>query len=169
MNKIIRALALVCASLSFASVNAEGVTKEHIKGIDEQVQDIKKDVLEISAELSLLEEKLLFPSSTQISIFVSLDKGAGFTPDAIKIDMDDKDIASHIYSFREVDALKKGGVQRIYTGNVRTGEHDIEVTVTGKNGGNKKSDTSETSIRKGVGPQFVEIRLTDAGVVFSDW
>ena len=160
---------LLCALLAFGLVHAEQVTKEQIKGLDEQVQDIKKDVLGISAELNLLEEKLLFPSSTQISIFVSLEDDASYQPDAIKLKLDSKDVAHHIYSFKEVGALQKQGVQHIYTGNVRTGEHSLQVSVTGKGGGSKKTEVASHSLTKGVGPQFVEIRLTGAGVEFRNW
>ena len=155
--------------ISAASVDAEQISEEQVKGLDEQVQDIKKDVLDISSELSLLEEKLLFPSNTQISIFVSLADGLKFEPDAIKLELDNKNVANHIYSFKEVDALKRGGVQRVYTGNVQTGDHKMLVSVIGKSGGSKESETGAHSITKGVGPQFVEIRLTGAGVEFRDW
>lgn len=169
MRKITHVCLVVLASFAFGNSNAETVSKDQIKGLDEQVQDIKKDVLDISAELNLLEEKLLFPSNTQISLFVSLDEDAGFSPDAIKINIDGKDIASHVYSFREVESMKKGGVQRIYTGNVRSGDHDVEVAVTGTTGAVKNSDTSVHTINKGVGPKFVEIRLTESGAEFLDW
>ncbi|MEJ2553615.1 MAG: hypothetical protein P8079_06290 [Gammaproteobacteria bacterium] len=169
MKRRIHLFLLLCVAVSLFPVAAEQVTKEQVKGLDEQVQDIKKDVLGISSELSLLEEKLLFPSNTQISIFVSLADGVNFEPDAIKLKLDDKNVADHIYSFKEVNALKRGGVQRVYTGNVQTGEHKMQVSVIGKSGGNKESDTGAHSVTKGVGPQFVEIRLTGAGVEFRDW
>lgn len=154
---------------SFVPLDAEQVSKEQIKGLDEQVQDIKKDVLGISSELSLLEEKLLFPSNTEISVFVSLADGTSFDPDAIKLKLDDKNVADHIYSFKEVEAMKRGGVQRVYTGNIQTGDHNMQVSVIGKTGGSKESNTASHSVTKGVGPQFVEIRLTGSGVEFRDW
>jgi len=149
--------------------SAEQISKEQIKGLDEQVQDVKKDVLGISSELSQLEEKLLFPSNSEISIFVSLADGANFDPDAIKLNVDNKNVADHIYSFKEVDAMKRGGVQRVYTGNIRTGDHNLQVSVIGKSGGSKESSSASHSITKGVGPQFVEIKLTQSGVEFRDW
>jgi hypothetical protein len=173
MKKAIQLLITLCVSLACSAIVsqavAEPVTKEQIKGLDEQVQDIKKDVLGISAELNQLEEKLLFPSNTQISFFVSLEKDAGFEPDAIQLQLDDKDMTYHIYSFKEVEAMQKGGVQRVFTGNVRTGEHNLQVTVSGKSSGSKKSDTATHSVTKGVGPQFVEIRLSGSGIVFKNW
>jgi hypothetical protein len=154
--------------LTLGSVLAEQVTKEQIKGLDEQVQDIKKDVLGISTELNQLEEKLLFPSNTQVSIFVSLDKEAGFEPDAVQLRLDKKEITHHIYSFKEVEALLAGSVQRIYTGNVRTGDHSVEIDIVGKSGGTKTTSTSTLTINKGVGPKIVEIRLSGSGAELRD-
>jgi hypothetical protein len=168
MNKLIGLFVLLC--VCFGSANAEEkVTKEQIKGLDEQVQDIKTDVLSISAHLNLLEEKLLYPSNTYIAFFVSVAKDSGFSPDAIKLTLDKKEVADYIYSFKEVQALQKGGVQRVFTGNARTGEHNLQVHVIGKENGIKKTTKASHSVKKGIGPQFVEIRLSGSGVEFRDW
>lgn len=155
---------IVCPALLAAEV-----TKQQIKGLDEQVQDIKKDVLGISATLNQLEEKLLYPSNTQVSFFVSLPKNGGFQPDAVKLKLDGRDVAHYIYSYKEVKALKQGGVHRIYTGNVRTGDHRLEVEYIGKAGLGKVRDTAAYSVKKGVGPQFVEIILQGSNVNFKSW
>lgn len=168
MKKNLIAMLLLLGA-TIGVVGAEQVTKEQIKGLDEQVQDIKKDVLSISAELNLLEEKLLYPSNTHIAFFVSVAEDAKFEPDAIKIALDNKDIAHYIYSFKEVQALQKGGVQRVFTGNVRTGEHNLQVNVMGKQGGSKKTDSASHKVTKGIGPQFIEIRLSGSGIEFRDW
>ena len=163
-------LILLLFTLAIPGTGSAGqVTKEQIKGLDEQVQDIKKDVLGISAALNQLEEKLLFPSNTQVSIFVSLEKSADFQPDAIQLKLNDKDVAHHIYSFKEVDALLSGAVQRVYTGNVQTGEHSVQVSIVGKAGGSKKTQTTTHTITKGVGPKFVEISFSDSGAKIKNW
>jgi len=139
------------------------LSREQIKGLDEQVQDIKKDVLSISAELNLLEEKLLYPSTSQVSLFVSVMKDGGYSPDAVQIKIDGKKVAHHIYSFKEVDALRRGGVQRIYTGNIRGGKHTLDVSVIGKSGGSKNKSKKTYTLNKGVGPKLVEISLGSGG------
>lgn len=166
-NKLIGMFLLFWATFGLAG--AEEVTKEQIKGLDEQVQEIKKDVLSISAELNLLEEKLLYPSNTHVSFFVSVAEGTSFQPDAIKLTLDNKEVANYIYSFKEVQALQKGGVQRVFTSNIRTGDHNLQVNVIGKQGGGKKTDTASHTVNKGIGPQFVEIRLSGSGIEFRDW
>jgi len=167
MNKLIGLCVLLL--MLAGTAQAEELSKEQIKGLDEQVQDIKKDVLSISAELNLLEEKLLYPSNTYVAFFVSLEKDAGFSPDSIQLTLDSKNVANYIYSFKEVQALQKGGVQRVFTANVNTGDHNLQIAVKGKQGGDVKTSTGSHTVNKGVGPRFVEIHLTRSGVDFRDW
>jgi hypothetical protein len=151
--------------LSFPA-HAEEVSKEQIKGLDEQVQEIKSDVLGIGAELNKLEEKLLYPSNTQVAVFASLVSGETFRLDSVEIQLDGKPVAHHLYSFKELEALQKGGVQRIYTGNVRSGEHDLQVSVIGKTGGGADFQKSERfKINKEAGPKIVEISLAAQSIM----
>lgn len=142
---------------------AEGVTREQIKGLDEQVQDIKKDVLAISAELTQLEEKLIYPSNTQVSVFVTLVKGDKFRLDAVKLKIDGKDVTHHIYTFKELEALQSGGVQRLYTGNVRAGEHVLDVTLISKSGNNNDTQNASYKFTKSVEPKLIELSLAGSG------
>lgn len=164
----------LAAVLSFA-VNAQEVSREQIKGLDEQVQDIKKDVLNLSSELARLEEKLLFPSNTQVSLFISMHESDDFRLDSVQLKLDKKVVAQHLYTFRELEALQMGGVQRLYLGNIKTGEHELVVSYSGKapaGGEYKRSGTYR--VNKGVGPKFVEIKIagpesTEQDVQFRDW
>jgi hypothetical protein len=134
--------------------------QQQMKGLDEQVQEIKSDVLSIAEELNRLEEKLLFPSGTQVAIFVALSKGDQMRLDAVRVQIDGQLVAHHIYSFKELEALRKGGVQRLYVGNVATGDHQLEVLVDGKlDGGADFSRTERFTFRKEVKPKLVELTL----------
>ncbi len=175
MHRFLRELVFVASFAFFAVSSADEVSREQIKGLDEQVQDIKKDVLSISTELNLLEEKLLYPSNTEVSLFVSLSADDGFRLDSVEIVLDGKDVAHHIYSFKELEALRAGGMQRIYTGNVRTGSHEIKVGLIGQSAsGNEYREVESYQLEKGVGPGFVEISLSSPGIgsegiEFKDW
>jgi hypothetical protein len=137
---------------------------QQMRGLDEQVQEIKSDVLDISAELSLLEEKLLYPSGTQVSVFVALAKGDTLRLDAVRLRIDGKLVAHYIYSAKELEALRKGGVQRLYVGNVSTGNHELEVLVDGKlENGADFSHTDQFSFRKDVHPRLVGLTLAGPG------
>lgn len=170
MNHISRVCATLFILICMASSAYGGeVSREQIKGLDEQVQEIKTDVLSIAAELRRLEEKLLYPSNTQAAFFVSLAEGETFRLDAVEIRMDGEQVAHHIYTFKELEALQKGGVQRIYTGNLKTGDHDLQVSVIGKTqGGGDLKKAEQFKISKGVGPKFVEISLSARSIAFKD-
>jgi len=139
-------------------------SKEQMQSLDEQVQEVKSDVLSIAAELRRLEEKLLYPSHTQVAVFISLAEGETFRLDSLQIKIDGELVAHHIYSFKELEALQKGGVQRIYTGNVPTGEHQIEVSVAGKlPGGGDLNGAQSFGFSKEIEPKLVGITLAGRG------
>ena len=134
--------------------------QQQMRGLDEQIQEIKSDSLRISAELSQLEEKLLYPSGTQVAIFVELAKGDTMRLDAVRLQIDGQLVAHYIYSAKELQALRKGGVQRIYVGNVATGDHKLDVLVDGKlEGGADFSRTGQFTFRKEVKPKLVGLTL----------
>lgn len=175
IKSVSRYMLLMSCSMFLVNAQAAEVTKEQIKGLDEQVQDIKKDVLELTSELSRLEEKLLFPSNTQVSLFVSVSGDKGFILDSMQIKMDDKVVAQHLYTYKEVEALREGGVQRIYTGNYKTGDHKLVATFNGRTKSGSEYQRSENfTVTKAVGPKFVEIQITgesasDQTLSFKDW
>ena len=171
-----RAILGIVASFSCAAgFAAQDNYREQMKGLDEQVQEIKSDVLGIASELSNLEEKLLYPSNTQVALFVELKDGQAVRLDSVQIALDGQPVARYIYSYTELEALKKGGVQRIYTGNVPTGDHQLDVLVMGKiEGGGDYSESGQFSITKGVEPKLVGITLAGPGsanpaIAVGDW
>src|SRR5687767_12527792 len=158
-----------------AAAVADASYREQMKGLDEQVQEVKSDVLGIAAELARLEEKLLYPSNTHLAVFVALAERDTLRLDAVQIQIDGQPVAHSIYSFKELEALQKGGVQRIYTGNVATGEHDIEISLNGKLANGKDYTYSEHfAFTKAVKPKLMGVTLAgpDSGqpaVSIGDW
>ncbi len=157
------------------SGNTQDLSGDDMRSLDGQVQEIKSDVLNIASELNVLEERLLYPSSTQLAVFVSLDGEQDFRLDAMQIDINGEPVAYHIYSFKELEALQKGGVQRVHTGNVVTGNHEITVTMTGKleNGGDF-SESGNFAFTKGVKPKALGVTLRSEGfgtttIQVGDW
>jgi hypothetical protein len=158
-------------ALFFIRIPASGqeVSREQIKGLDEQVQEIKADVLSIAEQLNQLEERLLYPSNTHVAVFMSLAEGETFRLDSVEIQLDGKPVAHHIYTFKELEALQKGGVQRIYTGNIMAGAHDLQVSIQGKSsGGSDFQETGIFKVSKDVGPKVVEISLAGKNITFKD-
>jgi len=143
-----------------APSRAEDAYREQMKGLDEQVQEVKSDVLSIAAELNQLQEKLLYPSDTHLAVFVALAKGDTLRLDAVQIQIDGQVAAQYIYSFKELEALQKGGVQRIYTGNIATGEHQIEVSLAGKLASGKDYSHAERfPFTKAIKPKLLGVTL----------
>jgi len=130
--------------------------------LDEQVQDLKKLAVDLNRDLFLLEEELLFPANTQVAVFVSMDVGEFFALDSVEIKLDDKDVTNYLYTEREVDALLRGGVQRVFVGNLRAGEHELVAMFTG--GGTHDRDYrrgASVVFDKGIGPKFIELTISD--------
>ena len=155
--------------------NAQQLSGENMKSLDGQVQEIKSDVLNIASELSNLEERLLYPSDTQLAIFIAMADDEEFRLDAVKLEINGELATHHIYSFNELEALQKGGVQRAYTGNVMTGDHELVVTVIGKRDNGKDfTASSNFSFAKGVKPKTLGITLAapglgNDGIHLGDW
>jgi len=130
--------------------------------LDEEIEALKKEVLSLNRDLFILEEDLLFPSNTQFSVFLSMNAGALFSLDSIQLKIDDKNIANHLYTERELAALKRGGVQRLYIGNLPSGEHEVVMIFTGIGPKGRDYRLGETVvIVKTTEPQFVEFMVAD--------
>ncbi|MDH5570609.1 MAG: AraC family transcriptional regulator [Gammaproteobacteria bacterium] len=132
------------------------------QALDTRIEDLKKQILELNRDLFQLEEELLFPANTQFSIFVSFEAGTFFALDSVQIRLDNKVVANHLYTDREVSALKRGGTQRIYTGNLASGEHEIVAYFTGigpKGRDYKRGSTIK--LTKGTETQFIELKIAD--------
>lgn len=150
--------------LACTSAWSQADSRAEMRSLDEQVQEIKSDVLGIAAELGSLEERLLFPSNTQLAVFVALADGEEFRLDAVQIEIDGELAAHYIYSFKELEALQDGGVQRIYTGNIATGDHELVVSVNGKSPSGRDFTGSERfTFNKGINPRLVELTLAGPG------
>ncbi len=153
---------------------SQDISREELKSLDEQVQEIKSDVLGIASELNNLEERLLYPSNTQMAVFVTLAEDESFRLDSVQLDIDGDLATHHIYSFKELEALQKGGVQRLFTGNVPTGGHALRVRVSGKlPNGNDFSLEDQFDFDKGVEPLALAVTLAAAtgsnGIQFGEW
>ncbi len=174
MRRIVAKLTLVLCVAYWVPMSAMAGESD-VRSLDEQVQEIKSDVLGIASELDNLEERLLYPSGTQVAVFVEMAEKDTFRLDAIQVHINGELAAHHIYSFNELEALEKGGVQRVYMGNVPTGNHELSVSVIGKlKNGNDYEQNGKFSFSKGVEPKTLGITLAgpglgDKGISVGDW
>ena len=150
-------LALCCAQL--ATAEEAPVTNA---ALDQQIQDLKQEVIQLNRELFALEEELLFPANTQVAIFLSVDVGGTFALDSVQLKVDNKVVTNYLYTEREAQALVRGGVQRLYMGNLKSGQHEIVALFVGKGPEGRDYRRGATlNLDKGVGPKYLELKITD--------
>ncbi len=136
--------------------------RQQFRSLDEEVQSLKKEVLDLNRDLFLLEEELLFPANSQVAFFISMDIGEYFDLDSVNLKIDGKEVANYLYTEREVGALFRGGVHRVHMGNLKTGEHELIAIFTGKGPHVRDYRRGATmSFNKGIGAKYVELEITD--------
>jgi hypothetical protein len=152
----------VATPLTDAAAATPAPVAQEFKSLDQDVQDLKKEVLDLNRELFTLEEELLFPANTQVAVFVSMDVGVFFNLDTLTIKLDNKEVANYLYTEREAEALLRGGVQRVYIGNLKVGNHELVAFFTGK-GPNVRDYKRATTLQfeKGVGAKYLELKISD--------
>lgn len=172
MKNILLPVLLLLAGVTSSSVTAQETVaasdapapgdNEQFRGLDEDIQDLKQEVLALNRDLFILEEELLFPANTQVAVFVSMDVGTFFDLDSVQIKLDDKEVSNYLYTEREVQALLRGGVQRIYLGNLKAGDHELVAIFTGE-GTHERDYRRGTSLNfeKGIGAKYLELRISD--------
>ena len=145
------------------SVEAQDAeSRAQFRGIDEEVQSLKKEVLNLNRDLFLLEEELLFPANSQVAFFISMDVGEYFDLDSVNIKIDGKEVANYLYTERELDALIRGGVHRLHMANLKTGDHELVAIFVGYGPHQREYRRGATlNFDKTIGAKYIELEITD--------
>jgi len=140
----------------------ETASQNEFRSLDENVQDLKKEVLDLNRDLFLLEEELLFPANSQVAFFISMDVGEYFDLDSVNLKIDGKEVSNYLYTNREVKALLRGGVHRVHMGNLKVGDHELVAVFTGEGPHIRDYRRGATlNFSKGIGAKYVELKITD--------
>jgi hypothetical protein len=128
--------------------------------MQQEMQNLKEKILQVNRDLFILEEDLLFPSSTQVNVFVSFDALEYFQLDGVTLKINDRPISNHLYTERELKAMNRGAVQRLFTGNLPVGEHELVAVVTGigPEGRDYKRAVS-LDFEKSSGTKYIELQI----------
>jgi len=150
------------ASVPAASAPASAPTSS-TPGLDGRIQDLKSDVIRLNRDLLVLEEELLFPANTQVAVFVSMDVGKLFELESVQVKLDDKVVTNFLYTPLQVQAFHRGGVQRVYLGNLRAGPHTLVAFFTGR-GPHERDYKRGTTLKfdKGTDPKYIELQIKDS-------
>lgn len=150
------------ASGAAADAPSAAAPPSDFKTLDQEVQGMKKDVIDLNKDLFVLQEELLFPANTQVAVYVSMDVGSFFALDSVTLKIDNKEVKNYLYTAREAQALLKGGVQEIYLGNLKVGKHELVAFFTGKGPVERDYKRGATiTFEKGVGAKYLELKITD--------
>ena len=158
MNRFFHGLISACLIFGSASAYAQ----DQAESAEPTTESIKQGMLVLNRDLFILEEELLFPGNTQLTVFVSMDVGEFFQLDAVKLTLDEKPVTNYLYSERQVDALKRGGVQRLYLGNIKAGDHDLVAVYTGRGPeGRDFRRAVNLNFEKSTGIKQLELKIVD--------
>ncbi len=145
-----------------AEAGFEEAQRQKFRSLDEDVQSLKKEVLDLNRDLFLLEEELLFPANSQVAFFISMDVGEYFDLDSVSLKIDGKEVTNYLYTEREADALVRGGVHRVHMANLKTGDHELIATFVGKGPNVRDYRRGATlTFDKGIGAKYIELEITD--------
>ena len=152
-------LSLVISVNSFAGEPESSTTNG---ALSTELEDIKKQVLKLNRDLFILEEDLLFPASTQVAVFVSVDVGRFFKVDSVELKINDKNVAGFLYTERQRKALEKGGIQQVYLGNLKEGKHQLTAIFTGFDGEGRSTKRAVThQFEKDDDVVMIELKVED--------
>ena len=131
--------------------------------LDSDLENVKQSLIKLKRDLVILEEDLLFPASSQVSVFLSMDIGDLFQLDAVTLKLNGKEVAHHLYTDKQVDALYRGGIQKLYVGNVKQGRNRLTAFFTGRGpSGRDYRRATTVEFEKSFEPTFVELAISDS-------
>lgn len=153
----------VCCAVVLLALFSSLLSAQETQSLDRQIQSIKQQTLELNRDLFILEEELLFPTNTQMAVYLSVDVGTFFALDAVKLSVDGVVVTHYLYTERQIDALQRGGIQRLFVGNVKTGSHEIVAVFTGKGPQGRDYRRATTLlVDKTTGAKNLELKITDS-------
>ncbi|WKT60350.1 AraC family transcriptional regulator [Microbulbifer thermotolerans] len=151
-----------CLTLCSGIAGAPVVAGEDTFPAD-KLEDLKQNVLKLNRDLLILEEDLLYPAQSQVAFYVSVDVGEYFKLDAVKLHIDNKLVASHLYTDHQRSALIRGGIQPLYKGNLKSGNYTISAFFTGIGPQGREYKRAATlELEKTDEPAVIELRIADA-------
>jgi len=167
VNKLMSLTIALLISFSVHAVDPLNKTttapKPDMRGLDDKIQNLKKEVLGLNRDLFVLEEELLFPATSQVAVFLSIDVGEFFKLDSVQLKINNKNVTNYLYTEREIDALHRGGVQRLFVGNLKVGKHELVASFVGIGPRGREYKRGSTMIfEKKTDAKYLELQIIDS-------
>ena len=160
---MMRRLFLTLTLLIFASlpVVADEDKKQNLAS---QTEALKAKVVQLNRDLFLLEEDVLYPASSRVALYLSMDMGQLFSLDSVKVKLNGDPVTSFLYTTNDLEALKRGAIQPLYLGNIASGDHELVAVFTGQGPQKRTFKRAVTlNFKKESTEKAFEIQIKDDG------
>ncbi len=133
------------------------------RNLDADIESLEQELMSLNADLLILEEDLLYPASSRVAIYLSMDVGELFRLDAVTVKLNGKQVSHHLYTDRQTSALYRGGVQQLYVGNARQGNNELTAIFVGEGPHERNYKRAvTTNFEQSFEPVYVELSITDS-------
>lgn len=173
-------VALLLSAPGIAAAVATADLDERAQKLDQSVQALKKEVLEFNTEGQRIEDDILYPPHSRLSVYLAV-RVPGFLLQEVSVSLDNGPAQTLSYSDRDAKALlAERHIQRILRTNIAPGAHRIRLTYRGqmadaKPGATPLGDSYEAVFDKDNRETSLEFsiarpnRLSRAGVAMKQW
>jgi hypothetical protein len=139
---------------------------EAFRELDAEAESLLLRVLDMGAEMAIVDEQRARPEQTQLMVVFSLEPGLAYTPGRVELRIDGQTIASQHYSAQQLRALRQGGAHHLYWENVPAGRHELSVQLLedkpsdGSGKPSKVQRQASMMFVSGVGRRVMEVSLS---------
>ncbi|WOH38954.1 hypothetical protein RI844_06970 [Thalassotalea fonticola] len=134
MKKTITAKISLIAMLCTALFSVNGYSKD----VEQELQTLKADMVDIAAEMQILEQQMLYPDAEQLAVYLSVDIAEGFDVSRVKLLLNASEVALINYNDVQMDAFNRGGIERIFIGDIEVGAHTVTAIISGETSNGQK-------------------------------
>lgn len=156
MTKIMKVFLLI---VGVATFSIQAVADENA-ALDAEVEALDIKAVELEKDINALEKELLFPPLTRVEVYLSVEPELRFDLRTLALMIDNDEKTFHVYNTDDLAALRLGGLQPVWEGNVALGQHDVEVLFEGlDHAGKKLKGTAKASFKKTRTGHSLEIQV----------
>lgn len=141
---------------------AQPAFSDNADDVDAAIDALHRSLAALDTELLILEEELLYPASSRVAVYLSMDVGEMFALDSVTVKLNGKEVSHHLYTDRERNALYDGGVQKLYVGNAKQGANEITAVFRGIGPHDRDYKRAATvNFEHAFEPVFVDLAIVD--------
>ncbi len=162
-KQFVRLLMILTIIYCPSALTADNITApQDFKKLDEKVQTIKKNIIKLGHDFNLLEEGLSSITGKDLTVYVALELDGEFGLQAIELTLNGKFASRYEFTQSVLNGLLAGGVKRIYSAKLPSGDYTLQATLVGKVGKRLNYTNSVTlDFEKNENPKTIELKITN--------